>query len=131
MKTKKESADWYISATHWLTSIIGMTIFGAILVIILAIVYPNPEFIAYGYLVIYPLMMWLAVKYSAKYVNKTYVIKNVSQIVTLSTIYMVIVGGGFRVIGFASKGIVTPDNIGFLLATIVFYFASKKYLKVG
>jgi uncharacterized membrane protein YhiD involved in acid resistance len=129
MKEKKNSADWYIAATHWLTATIGMAIFGAVIGIILALISQNPTIIMVGIIILYPLMMWLAVKYSARYLDKTYVIKNTNQIVILSTIYIVIVGGGYRVMNLLSKGILTADHIGFAIAIIVFYFASKKYIK--
>lgn len=129
MKPKKASADWYIAATHWLTATISMVVFSIVVGIILALISQNPTVILIGFIILYPLMMWLAVKYSARFLDKTYVIKNANQIVILSTIYIVIVGGGFRVMSFLSKGVITPDHIGFLLAIIVFYIASKKYIK--
>jgi len=129
MKPKKESADWYIAATHWLTATISMVIFAVVIGIALALISQNPTVILIGFIILYPLMMWLAVKYSARYLDKTYVIKDASKIVILSTIYIVLVGGGFRVMNFLSTGIITPDHIGFALAIIAFYFASKKYIK--
>jgi len=129
MKEKKNSADWYIAATHWLTATITMVVFAVVLGIILALITQNQAVILVGYIILYPLMMWLAVKYSVRYLDKTYIIKNANQIVILSTIYIVIVGGGIRVMGFISNGIITPDHIGFALAIIVFYFASRKYIK--
>jgi hypothetical protein len=129
MKEKKNSADWYIAATHWLTATFTMVVFAVVLGIILSLVTQNPTVVLLGFIILYPLMMWLAVKYSARYLDKTYIIKNANQIVILSTIYIVIVGGGIRVMDFISNGIITPDHIGFALAIIVFYFASRKYIK--
>jgi uncharacterized SAM-binding protein YcdF (DUF218 family) len=129
MKEKKASADWYISATHWLTATITMVIFSVVLGFILALITQNTTIILIGFILLYPLMMWLAVKYSARYLNKTYVIKNANQIVILSTIYIVIVNGGLRILSFLSNGVITADHIGFALAIIVFYFASRKYIK--
>jgi len=127
MKEKKVSADWYIAATHWLTSSVAMAILGALIGFVLLLIFQNPIILALGFIVIYPLCMWFAVKYSVKYLGNTYLIKNANQIVILSTIYLIIVGGGLRLLDF--KGVVTYENIGFVLAVFVFYFSSKKYLK--
>lgn len=127
MKEKKVSADWYIAATHWLTATITMTILGVIIGVVLILISQDPIIVALGFIILYPLCMWFAVKYSVKYLSNTYFIKNTNQIVILSTIYLIIVGGGFRLLDF--KGLVTYEHIGFVLAVFVFYFASKKYLK--
>ena len=133
MKEKKASADWYIAATHWLTATVAMVIFGIIMGFIIGIisglVSNNESVILVATIISYPIAMLVAVKYSAQYLDKTYVISNANQIVILSTVYLVIVGGGFRVMGILSGGSITADHIGFAIAIVVFYFASKKYIK--
>ena len=129
MKPKKTSADWYIAATHWLTATIASVIFSVVIGILIAIISQNPIIIMIGFIILYPLMMWFAVKYSARYLDKTYIIKNANQIVILSTVYLVIVGGGLRLYNFLQNGILKDDYIGFALALIVFYFASKKFIR--
>lgn len=125
---KKQSAEWYIAATHWLTATIASVVFGVVIGIILALISNNPVVLFVGFIIIYPLMMWFAVKYSARYLDKKYVIKNPNNIVILSTIYILLVGGGFRVYSFIANSVFTSDLIGFILAVIVFYIASKKYI---
>ena len=86
MKEKKTSADWYIAATYWLTTIVLSTILGALIIFVLAIVSQNPSATMIGFIILDPLVMWLAVRYSVKFLDKTYIIRNANQIVMLSTI---------------------------------------------
>jgi len=74
--------------------------------------------------------MLLCVIYSAKYVNRTYIIKDVNKIVAISMVYMIIIVGGFIGMNFLSNGLIYPDYIGLIFAIILFYFVSNKYLKV-
>lgn len=129
MKPKKNSTDWYIAATHWLTSMVASGILGAIVIIAVAAFTNNSTIDLIATIIVSPLVMWLAVKMSASYVNKTYVVKNASQIILLSTVYLVIVAGGYRVYGFINTGVFQNEYIGFIIALIVFYIASKKYVK--
>lgn len=129
MKEKKNSAEWYIAATHWLTALILSTILGAIVIFILAMVSQNPTVTLIGFIVLNPVVMWFAVKYSSRYLDKTYFIKNANQIVILSLIYLIITAGGFRVYKFFQTGVFQTEYVGFIIALIVFYLASKKYIK--
>ncbi len=130
MKPKKNSADWYIAATHWLTSMVASVILGIILVIIIVSISDNPTIDLITEISVTPLVMWLAVKMSASYLNKTYVIKDAHKVAVLSLIYVVIVAGGYRLYSFLQTGVFSPEYIGFIIALIVFYVASKKYIKV-
>lgn len=132
MKSKKESADWYIAATHWLTAgfaipFVLALVLGIPLTLILG--KENITLLAFAFIILSILSIWLGVIYSSKYLNKTYIIKNADQIVILSTIYLVLVGGGFRVYKFIQTGVFTYEYIGFAIGIIIFYFVSKKYIK--
>lgn len=128
MKEKKVSADWYIAATHWLTAFITGVI-GAVILLILASLTGSSGLVAVSALLGWPIMLWLGVRYSARYLDKTYVIKNADHIIILSLIYLVIVGGGSRVYEFMQTGIIKTEYLGFVIAVIVFYFTSKRYVK--
>ena len=106
-----------------------MVVFGILITLISGVVSQSPSFVLVVTVVFYPLAMWLAVKYSARYLDKTYIISNAKQVVILSTVYIIIVGGGFRVAGVISEGSITIEHFAFFLAIIAFYFASKKYIK--
>ena len=131
---RKKSAEWYIAGTHWLTSMVSAAIIGGIILFVLAIITQNIVALSIGTLVIYPLSMWLAVIYSARFVNKRYEITNPSHIVTLSTIFLIIVAGGYR--GYSAlstsvsgSALMIANVTGFFIAFIIFYFASKKYIQ--
>jgi hypothetical protein len=82
--------------------------------------------------------IWLGVMYSANYIAKKYVVTDASKIVNLSTIYRIVlvtlfIGGG---IFMASGDAVTIDStaatfqvVFAIVGTVVFYIASKKYIK--
>jgi hypothetical protein len=130
MKTKKASAEWYTAATHWLTSLIMATILGVVLFILIIIVGGDNQIaILLANVIVLPITMYLAVKYSAGYVNKTYIITKADMIVNYSTIYTLIIAGGYRVYTFLKTGIFTYEYVGFIIAFVVFYVASKKYIK--
>lgn len=128
MKEKKVSADWYIAATHWLTTLITATV-GGVLFVLLFTITGNPLIVFIASIIAWPFMIWLGVIYSVRYLNKTYVIKNAKQIVILSTIYLTIVAGGFRLYEFLQTGVIKIEYISFVVGVIIFYFLSKKYLK--
>ncbi len=134
MKEKKQSKDWYLAAIHWLIAGFAMPF---LLILILGI--PATLIIGIDNIVllkvimsaIWILSLWLGVIYSAKYLAKTYIIKNSDNIVKIAAIYLAVFGGGFRLIGF-SKGN-TPASIidlGFFVVEVaIFYILSKKYVK--
>ena len=128
---KKQSAEWYIAGTHWLTSMIFAGITGAIALFLLAVITQDPTVLLIGTIVAYPLLMWAAVKYSANFINKRYVIANPQNIVNLSSIFLLIVAGGYRGYAFANGAngaLAIASAIGFFAALVVFYLASKKYV---
>jgi hypothetical protein len=136
---RKVKADWYIAITHWLTSSIMTFVLSLILILILSVLIPlffrslnisalHNIFVIF-YMIVYPTAMWFAVKYSAKYLNKTYVIKDANNIIKLSTIFIIILGIGVRIGTIISAKTVNFEDFAFVLAIISFYFASKKYVK--
>ena len=132
MKEKKISAEWYVAATHWLTAGFAIPFVLALLLgMPLAILLGDDNNIlldvAFGILNV--IGIWLGVLYSSKYLDKTYVIKNANKIVILSTIFIILVGGGFRVYKFFQSGVFSYEYIGFATGIVIFYLASKKYVK--
>jgi len=125
----KKSADWYIAATHWLTSVVSSAIFGAIIFFILALVTQNQDIFIIAAFLVQPLVMWFAVKYSAHFVNGRYIINNPQSIVISSFIYFLVVNGGYQVYLFSTTGVFSTTAVGFILSIAVFYLASKKYIK--
>lgn len=137
MNEKKQSAAWNIAATHWLTSgFVVPLILTFVIVLVLGLVFGqglenSATLIAFASILYSPLVYWLAVMYSARYVNKKYFIKDSNEIAKLATLYLVVVGGGFRLLQIISGYGLTIEHIGFILAVIVFYIASKKYIRTS
>lgn len=137
MSERKESSSWYIAATHWLTSgFVIPLILTFLIVLILGFIFgesaaedSSTTIIALASLIYTPLVYWLGVMYSARYVNKKYVIRNSKEIANLATVYLLVVGGGFRLLQILGGGDFTFEHISFLLVLVVFYLASRKYIK--
>lgn len=128
MKEKKTSADWYVAATHWLTTLITATV-GGVILIFLAALTGSPVLVAIVSVIAWPFMVWLGVIYSSRYLDRTYIIKDAKHVVLLSTIYLVIVAGGIRLLDFMQTGIIKIEYIGFIIGLIIFYMMSRKYIK--
>ncbi len=132
MKDKKNSADWYIAATHWLTAgfvvpflmtlvagvLVGMFLGNANLALLMVV---------FG--AIHIISIWFGVMYSAKYLDKTYVLKNAHKIAVISTVYLAVIGFGFRIFQFLQGGTISYELVQIIAGVIVFYIASKKYIK--
>ncbi len=134
MKEKKQSKDWYIAATHWLTA-------GVLMPFLIRIVLGTPAVIIIGedntallfvvMEVIWIIGIWLGVINAAKYINKTYIIKNSKNITKMATIYLGISQGGY-ILFQLSKGVTGASiiDIGFFVVGVtVFCILSKKYIK--
>ncbi len=134
MKERKQSKDWYIAATHWLTAGFAIPFIIALVVGIPAIALigkNNTIVLTIIMSAVWILSIWLGVMYAAKYVNKTYIVKNNENIAKLATIYLGVLGGGYRLINL-SKGITTEsiiDIVFFVVGVTIFYTLSKKYIK--
>lgn len=134
MKEKKQSKDWYIAATHWLTAGFAVPfIVRFVLGIPATIVIGKDNVMAFTIVlsVIWILGILLGIIYAANYVNKTYIVKNSEHIAKLATIYLAILGGGHRLINL-SRGVTTDaviDMLFFAVGVAIFYTLSKKYIK--
>lgn len=135
MVNKKQAATWNIAATHWLTAGFAIPfIVGFIGAIFLGLVF-NVEslkemkvLISLATVIYLPLIYWFGVMYSARYINKKYIIKDVKEITQLATVYLIIVGGGLRAFRIINETGFAFEDIGFIFAVIAFYIASNKYI---
>jgi hypothetical protein len=135
MKEKKQSKDWYIAATHWLTSgfaipFLMTLIIGIPLVILIGEKNIIPLVIASQ--IVYFFSIWLGIIYSSKYITKTYIVNDKDKIANLSTIYLIVLGGGFRIYNLLTKGMDIEFIInacGFVVVVLIFHILSKKYLR--
>lgn len=134
MKEKKRSRNWYIAATHYLTSGLVMPlIITFIATFILAmLVRGESPILVVANIVILPLSLWLGARYSASFINRRYVVPNAQKVVKLSTVYLVVVWGA-TYLYFLMAGGATMANvvniIAFIIGGVVFYRTSQKYLK--
>ncbi|MFH1657186.1 MAG: hypothetical protein ABH919_01850 [bacterium] len=125
MKEKKQSKDWYIAATHWLTAGFAVPFLVRLLVTLpLAFVVKNSELLVVSIYAVELLAIWLGVMYSAGYINSTYIIKDSDNIVKIATIYIVVVA--FLNLMISEISLI---NVVFLVTSIIiFNVASKKYI---
>lgn len=134
MKQKKQSKDWYIAATLWLTAgfaipLIAMLVLGIPAQMVIG--ENNPILFTTVISIIWVFSIYLGTIYAAKYVNKTYIIKNSDNIAKIAAIYLVVLGGGFRLFNLI-KGFhiaLMIDSVFFIIGIAVFYTLSKKYIK--
>lgn len=124
MKEKRESTNWYIAATHWLTTGLLLALVWWIPVAII-INKDTPIFIVMGMKILWILTIWPGVIYSAKHLSKTYIIKNSGSIVNLSTFYSCIVPAFLLYAGSLSF----VDFMFSVVGIVAFYILSKKYVK--
>jgi len=131
MKEKKQTKDWYIAATHYLTAGFAIPfVFGFVIGTPLAIVLgENNLWVGIIELILMPVIMWFGVIYSAKYIERTYIVRDSNKIVNLSVIYSIVVIVGLHAYGaFVAK--VEYISVATAAVTMaVFYLASKKYIK--
>lgn len=136
MKERKKSANWYIAATHYLTSGFAIPFLIALVITFIVILLPALKTAVLTFLfrliVINILAIWLGVMYSARYLKKTYIIENEVNIVNLSTTYLVVLNVVYilfqvfygKIIGSA----ITYTFIKFIVRAILFYVFSRRYL---
>jgi hypothetical protein len=135
MKEKKQSANWNIAATHYLTSGFAIPfIMGLILGVPAAIIVgkDNAVLLTIVLSIIWLVSIWAGIMYSAKFIAKTYIVNDKNKIATLSTIYLIVLGSAFRLYNLSSKGINISfiiDAVFFVVVVILFYILSKKYLQ--
>lgn len=132
---KKESSNWYIAVTHYLTANLAIPfIIGLIASIIFYNLGIDDETTLSTILtfLIILLSTWLGVMYSANYLYKTYLITDPSPIVKLSTLYAAILYIGVFILFFIFKpesSFKIIDVIIGLISIGFFYAVSKKYVK--
>lgn len=148
MPTKKQSANWYIAATHSILALSLPLLLSFFIGILLTTFNVSYSIQLYAIILTYFIFTYLGVIYSAQYVNKTYVISDAGKIVNLSTAYIFV----FDVIlfGLGSSSALSDwylylsangDLLGMTIVVskiviaaiiiLIFYFASKKYIRVG
>ncbi len=148
MPTKKQSANWFIAATHS-TLALSIPLFLSFLIGILFTTFNVSDSIQlYVIILTYFIFTYLGVIYSAQYVNKTYVISDAGKIVNLSTAYIFVFDVIFFGLGSSSAlsdwylylsanggllgmTIVVSKTVIAAIIILIFYFASKKYIRVG
>ena len=136
MKERKKSANWYIAATHYLTSGFAIPFLIALVITFIERLLPALKTAVSTFLfrliVINILAIWLGVMYSARYLKRTYIIENEVNIVNLSTTYLVVLNVVYilfqvfygKIIGRA----ITYTFIQFIVRVILFYVFSRRYL---
>lgn len=132
MKEKKESTNWYIAVIHLLMS----TVIGFIIMMVISFFIGLPlinfdklTFHLISFYFITPVGFWFGIMYSAKYLNKKYIIKNAHELIRLSLIFMIILAGGYKLYQIITSGFGLGQLTSFVIALTIFYFASKKYIR--
>jgi len=137
MKEKKQSPHWYIAITHYLTAgfVIPLLVMIGTLYLVAWLFILYPDILAKLNEVIVSLFMliaiWLGVIYSAKFIDKKYIIIDSAKVINYSTGIMVILFIISRIIELVSKGLnmtLVINLVYSVLAITIFYFTSKKYV---
>lgn len=144
-KERKQSADWNIAATHYLTAGLAIPfLVGLAGTLILRILSLQSKIFLSGavadvislFLVV--LAVWGGVKYSASYLKKTYIIKNKDRIINAATMYMIVLTLGYYLISFYAVrfrgGLISKMDLIYIGVSIairifLFYVFSRKYVK--
>lgn len=142
---KKQSSNWYIAATHYLTAgFVAPLLLGFLASFLTSMI---PLFAAGIGKVLFEfiflvLAIWLGIIYSARYLKKTYVITSESKqrVVNLATIYFVVLRLIFYMFGFlwaitkirVSGGMITDFLLNLFVLVVLggtlFYYLSRKYI---
>lgn len=138
---KKQSSDWYIAATHYLTAGFVIPLLAGL---VLAFLFAASGIVGVTQAVIMvfvsPVVVYFGVMYAAQYLQKTYVIARPSRIVVLATTYLAVISLGFTLASGVSAVAMRADIdmviLGLTLVTniiniIVFYYASQKMVTVS
>lgn len=133
-KNKKDSASWYIAATHYITAgflaPLAIGTIGAFAIFPLLFFLPQTILFVMQF-VLAVIAVWLGVVYSASYVKKTYVLKDINKIVLLATSYFIF-SLAFAVVDYYFRELTGQELVYKLIETIllmpIFYVLSMKYL---
>lgn len=132
MKEKKQAANWYIGATHFLTAGFVMpllvNLIGGLLIYS---IFKEGVIAQISSLFLLVLAIWLGVKYSSNYITKNYVIKNIDEVIKFSLAFFLL-SFIYLISQILNKKIVGLDilfsSVRLILSIGLFYFFSKKYL---
>ncbi len=143
MKILKESSAWYIAATYYLTS--GFVIPGLLGLAVsyilknIGIVDLNPIMNSLLLAVVWILGLTGGIFYSASYLKKTYVLKEISKIIRFSTAYFIVFNIIYLFIDLikmlkagttgTSTTIILINTGSFIISAIIFYLLSVRALK--
>ena len=159
MKTKKEYSAWRIATSHWFVAGIIAVIFQLIYTALTGYLYLDcgfgglinqsictwliPSLTMIGYIIVPVLAIWLGVKLSSYRVNKYFIVKDIRKVINIATTLtalsiLVYVESILTAIGDMEGEIVNlelavygAELAGLILTVVVFYFASKKYIKIS
>ncbi len=131
MKKRKKSANWYVAATHYLTS--GFVVPFLIYLVSGFTIMPFVESLNSFALniatraIIGILAIWLGIMYSARYLRKAYIIDNESKekVVNLSTIYFAVLSAPSFILAGQFFALIPLALVVFL-----FYKLSYKYITI-
>ncbi|MFZ2975146.1 MAG: hypothetical protein WA055_00770 [Candidatus Moraniibacteriota bacterium] len=137
MKKKKKIQDWKIALIHWMLAgvfapFLVSAIFGYIVkgiannfgvIVWLAILGEAVKFF----------LVWISIIYSAKFITKTFAIKDNTNIVRISTIYLCVFLFVFRIVFFDGSSVMnyifsSMHLVSLLVVIPFFYFFSKNQI---
>jgi hypothetical protein len=128
MREKEEKSDFYIAGEHWINSMLATAVIGLILIGI-PYYYSIIDIDNLGWwpLIINPACTWLGTKYSAKLINRWYVVSSGKHIAILSTAYSITIALIFSALfGFSDIRTFDVDTVAYILVLLVFYLESSR-----
>jgi hypothetical protein len=136
-KLKKTASPWWIAMTYYLTAVIPSGIAGILIAYLIPIALGLPlpvegdplwNVIA---LAVSMVLVWPNVWYSARYVLKTYEIKDRMRVLLWAMVYYAFSTGGYVVQDDYMSSLFYAQAILPIVAVLVFYHAGKRYLIPG
>jgi hypothetical protein len=134
MKPKKEVSIWYAAATFYLTAGFAMPLLSGFIYSF----FVSP-FIGEGMLddilaIIFSVIgIWLGIMYAARYIRKTYIIRDRKKLINLATTYLVVLLFIYWLAVHLLAGTFGPGSIVLLVALAIkvamFYLLSRAYVK--
>jgi amino acid permease len=134
MAKAKKSQDWYVAASHTITSGFAIPLIIAAAYLYAAAPLLNldtsshlSQAIAAG---IGVLSIWLGVKYSAVYIRRTYEMDDRHTIANLATVFFVLILALFTMPELFGADVITIgqfiNTVGAIISALVFYYASHR-----